>query len=640
MKAPDFALARDSKNQPSYFYIDFFEYFNSEDSDNLIKTFYEKIDDQESFKKMLFPLYKLENYHDWTRDLEDYLRRQGNLDQQKILYLCRSIDDKLRYIYNGFEIPYVTLPGDRSLEQVTEIFEKINSSGIQLDVFDLLIARLSKYKIKLRELWDESLKNQKIKQYEGTKGSNKMPIYILQSIALCYSRSKSCKRRDVLDIYRNSSANKEDFESKWRTMTGFTIDAISLLENNKDGFGVTVPSEIPFETMIPVLASLLKEINDDKFKYAQKKCYDKLNNWYWTSVFSLAYSSAVDSRKTSDYKEMVEWFSIDESIPRFITRFRSDYQYPSQIDLKDVEQPTNAIFRGILCLIAIKGGHDFDRNRSIVNKKYHKDHIFPLSKFADYENVNSVLNMTWLTPDTNLIKRGRSPSVFVEEIIRRNFDGNEKEFLKTLETHFINNQAYQFMKEDNFERFIEEREKAMLLAIGEKIGAEMEKPLPSMTSPYTPYTNIRIIRNAIESCREYVYWIDKYFAPSDLDILIDGSAKADVREVKILISLKNADEKMRSSFHRFKEEMKNTGIMCEMRVVAEPKIYGEYHDRWLLSSNINYNLMSGQIAKRGQYAEIKKTENRPPFDEWWQSSLDILSDWNEVCRRRESLKNE
>jgi hypothetical protein len=72
MKAPDFALARDSKNQPSYFYIDFFEYFNSEDSDNLIKTFYEKIDDQESFKKMLFPLYKLENYHDWTRDLEDY----------------------------------------------------------------------------------------------------------------------------------------------------------------------------------------------------------------------------------------------------------------------------------------------------------------------------------------------------------------------------------------------------------------------------------------------------------------------------------------------------------------------------------------------------------------------------------------
>ena len=80
--------------------------------------------------------------------------------------------------------------------------------------------------------------------------------------------------------------------------------------------------------------------------------------------------------------------------------------------------------------------------------------------------------MTWLTPDTNLIKRGRSPSEFVEEINRRNYNGSEKEFSKTLESHFINNEAYQFMKEGNFEKFIEEREKTMLLAIGERIGAD------------------------------------------------------------------------------------------------------------------------------------------------------------------------
>lgn len=76
-----------------------------------------------------------------------------------------------------------------------------------------------------------------------------------------------------------------------------------------------------------------------------------------------------------------------------------------------------------------------------------------------------------------------------------------------------------------------------------------------------------------------------------------------------------------------------------MRVVGDPKIYGEYHDRWLLSSNVNYNLMSGEIAKRGQFAEIKKTENRPPFEDWWQISLDIISDWNDVYRRR-SLNKE
>ena len=57
-----------------------------------------------------------------------------------------------------------------------------------------------------------------------------------------------------------SAGSKEDFEKKWRMMTNYTLEAINLLENTKDGFGVTVPDELPFETMIPVLASLLKEI--------------------------------------------------------------------------------------------------------------------------------------------------------------------------------------------------------------------------------------------------------------------------------------------------------------------------------------------------------------------------------------------
>jgi len=632
IKAPGITLSGDIKGRQSFFYIDFFEFFKSDDSDNLIKVLNEKIDDEESFKKMLFPFYKLERHSAWGFGLEKFLRKQESLDPEKILTLRTLIDEKLGYIYNGFEIPYVTLADDRSLEQVTEIFEKINSSGIQLDVFDLLIARLSKYNVKLRDLWEESRKNAKIIEYEGRKGATKMPIYILQTIALCFSKSRSCNRKDILDIYRTVGENKEDFEAKWRIMTKYTLEAISLLENTKDGFGVTVPAELPFEPMIPVLTCLLKEI-DCKFKNVQKKCFDKLENWYWTSVFSVAYSSAVDSKKTSDFKEMMEWFSNDELIPKSIKKFR--LEYPLLLDLENVEQQSNAIYRGVLCLIAIKGGYDFDKNRSVQNKRYHKDHIFPKSKFSDFENVNSIINMTWLTPDTNQpIKKGKIPSEYIEETIRDKYDKNEKEFLKTLESHFINYETYQCMRQNNFEKFIKERKKTILDAIGEKIGADTKTSLPSMTTPRTPYTNIRIIRNAIESCKEYVYWIDKYFAVSDLEILVDASKKADINEVKILISLKNADNKMRTNFKRFKEEMEYNGVMCEMRVVVDTKIYGEYHDRWLISSNVNYNLMSGEVAKRGQYAELKATNNRPPFEEWWKNSLDIISHWDDVSRQR------
>jgi len=364
IRAPDFELAGDTRGQYAYFYIDFSEYLKSDDYDNLIRVFHEKIDDEENFKKMLFPFYELEHYHKWIIGFEDYLRKREDLNQQRIIELRRVIEDKLRNIYKDFEIPYVILPDDRSLEQVTEVFEKINSSGIQLNVFDLLIARLYKYGLRLRDLWNHSRGNSKIIEYEGEKGSYKMPLYILQSIALCFSKSRSCKRRDILDIYTSVAANKADFEQKWRIMTDYTLEAIELLENTRDGFGVTTPNEIPFESMLPVLTSLLKEITVE-FKDTKKKCYDKLRNWYWTSVFSDAYSSAVDSKKTSDFKEMIEWFSNDKSIPKSIKKFRADYH---SIDLKSAEQRTNAIYRGVFCLVAIEGGYDFDKNRSIENK--------------------------------------------------------------------------------------------------------------------------------------------------------------------------------------------------------------------------------------------------------------------------------
>jgi hypothetical protein len=634
IRAPNYALSGDKNaDQRTYFYIDFHSFFESDDSDSIIKVFYEELETEDSFKKMLFPFSTLETYYKWVRGLGDFLRKQEYLDQEKIWDLCKIVDDKVRDFYE-FEIPYVTIPADRSLIQVTDIFEKINSTGIRLSVFDLLIARLSKYGIKLRNLWDESLKEPKIAQYEGSKGGYKMAINILQSLALSFSKSKSCKRKDILNIYTSTSENKLDFEEKWKVMTRYTVDAINLLENTKDGFGVTVPEELPFETMIPVLASLLKEINDN-YKDNEKKCSDKLENWYWMSVFSNAYSSAVDSRKTSDFKEILEWFRDSESIPKPLKKFRLDYL---RTDLKNAEQRSSAIFKGVLCLIAINGGRDFDKNKSIVNMKYNKDHIFPKANFLSFDYVDSILNITSLTPDTNQrIKHAKSPSVFVEETIQKKYDNNEKEFLENLASHFINSEGYQYMRKDDFEKFIGEREKSILDEIGEKIGADKVKALATMTTPHTPYTNVRIIRNAIESCREYVHWIDKYFTVSDLDILQDATLKADIKEIRILVSARNANESMRSNFGRFKEEMTTKNILCDMRVVTDPQIYHEFHDRWLISSNIGYNLMSGDIAKRGQYAELKKTENRPPFKEWWEKSTDIITSWDDIRKYRENL---
>ena len=59
-----------------------------------------------------------------------------------------------------FGVPHVTLKKTH-LNEVIEIFERINTSGTKLTVFDLLIAKLSLHKINLKKLWDKVQKDHK-----------------------------------------------------------------------------------------------------------------------------------------------------------------------------------------------------------------------------------------------------------------------------------------------------------------------------------------------------------------------------------------------------------------------------------------------------------------------------------------------
>jgi hypothetical protein len=67
-----------------------------------------------------------------------------------------------------------------------------------------------------------------------------------------------------------------------------------------------------------------------------------------------------------------------------------------------------------------------------------------------------------------------------------------------------------------------------------------------------------------------------------------------------------------------------------MRVIVDPKLKSSIHDRWVISKNKSFNIPSPDVVARGQYSEVKKTENIPPFDDWWNRSLDIIDDWNGI----------
>ena len=442
IKAPPFAL-KNSKT-PLYIYINFHNFFNDIDKGEIIEVLPRKLSLEESFKKMLFPFYELEGYTKWIDAFEDYMlsSSENGKNDRKIRQIRRIIDKKLRHILEGFEIPYISLPESMELLQITDIFERINTMGKKLNAFDLLIARLSKYDIDLKKLWEEAyIRYPMLEEFDRT--IDKMPIYILQAISLYYNRTSACSREDILNIYQSIfEPTGMSFEETWYEMSEFINKAIFKLENLRDGFGVKDETELPFAPMVPILATLIREIETRQNKV---ECYKKLRIWYWSSVFSNAYSGAVDSQLTADIKEMRDWFSYSERTPKTVDRLRKEFD---ALDLRQVQSKGSAMYRGVLSLLALEGSRDFDTNQALENARSNdKDHIFPKREFGSRKYINSILNITWMSDETNRkIKRYERPSNYVQKFIAEKYSGERSDFLEVLETHFIN--------KDNFENML------------------------------------------------------------------------------------------------------------------------------------------------------------------------------------------
>jgi hypothetical protein len=418
----------------------------------------------------------------------------------------------------------------------------------------------------------------------------KTPIYILQAMSLLYGKGSSAKRADILNIYSNIYEKPDRvFEEDWDDIADYMNKAIEKLENMRDGFGVKNEKELPFAPMIPVLTALLKVIDENEKK---AECYKKLNKWYWSAIFTNAYSQAADSQMTQDVRELKKWFDDDKEIPKTIIQMTREI---SNLYFREIQTKSNAKYRGIMSLIAREGAKDFETSQTLENARGNdKDHIFPKSfnfGFGSNKHVHSILNMTWMSDLTNRkIKRCKKPSLYTQEFVRDKYNNDKAQFNEILKTHFINQKSFDYLLDDKFEEFISEREKIIISKIKEIIEYDEIKTETTLISPTSPFTNRIIFVNTLKSCDEYIYWVDKYFSKK--------------------------------------------GLNCELKVITESKIKSSIHDRFIITKYDSYNIPSPDIIARGQLSEISKSENKEQlekeFEDLWRKTKDIIHEWNDI----------
>lgn len=163
---------------------------------------------------------------------------------------------------------------------------------------------------------------------------------------------------------------------------------------------------------------------------------------------------------------------------------------------------------------------------------------------------------------------------------------------------------------------------------------EVMKPftikMSTLVSPQTPFSNKMAFWNMIRACDDYIYWVDKYFSVEGLEFLAQSLDKKKIKTIQILVSIDKVNSNLRGLFKDYKNELKNDEIVCELRVITNRELKSSIHDRWIISKHKCFNIPSTDTVAIGQYSEIQITENRPPFEQWWSQSLDIIEDWNKI----------
>ena len=444
------------------------------------------------YENSMFPVNKIFDSDDWGDRYKDHW--QGDSSKRE---LFNTFNREVIGCFKQYNLPIIHLREDTPREAVCLIFEKLNTRGIELTVFELLTASFAIDNFQLRKDWkkrSERLREDPV--LEDLDSTN-----FLRALTLLFTDANpkistaNCTKRSILQL------KAADYQ-KWADITenGF-IKAAEFLRKEK----IFRAKDVPYQTQLTTLAAILPGVNSafesvfelllkseesaqleepirEEIMKAAKAKDDKdqkIPRWYWCGVFGEMYTSAVNARIANDFSEVISWLREETDLPSTVreANFQSD-------KLFEVQNRRSAVYKGTIAMFIRSGCLDFHTGSSIENKLSSDSdidihHIFPSDwckrKGIESNIFNSIVNKTVLSSTTNRSIRGQAPSKYLRKIREANID--ERKMNEILTSHLI---SAEFLREDNFSGFIKDRKEALLKAIetvtGKKITRESDLP--------------------------------------------------------------------------------------------------------------------------------------------------------------------
>ncbi|MFV7441351.1 GmrSD restriction endonuclease domain-containing protein [Acinetobacter pittii] len=424
-------------------------------------------------KAFYFPCNQILNPDQWEQTLINlYPEKMANYMKFRQLVI---------YAFKLYAVPVIRLNKENSKEAVCLVFEKVNTGGVPLSVFELVTATFAAEGYNLRDDWYGHPERNPIgraKRLSDKESILKLvePTDYLQAISLLstleqrkadisadktgkFISAVSAKRAAILGMSLN------DYE-KWSNdvEVGFLLVAKFL---RKECFFFT--KDLPYRTQLVPLAAILTLLKE---RWLEPKIYEKLSQWFWCGVLGELYGGAVETRIANDLEDFSNWvLNLDHEI-----RTIQEASFQAQ-RLKTLRSRLSAAYKGLNTLVLREGAQDFFWKESIQNLDVEEvaldiHHIFPKKWCEDNGKpskiYDSILNKTPISYKANRMIGGKAPSKYLNDLQNhKTVLMDDMDMNKILATHFIDPEL---LRADDFDAFIEARQQQLLKIISKVMG--------------------------------------------------------------------------------------------------------------------------------------------------------------------------
>ena len=401
----DYTLYFDAKNEEFFFANELTKRKSKTNSSFLIKlrdvpkwsfSFYKEISTQEGFNKSI----------------------ENNLNQ-------------IKRIFTDYKLVLIKIQGV-DIEEVCEIFERVNQEGKKLDPVDIIVARTYRnenYEKEIRGFYlrDNLQSLRKVLLSQGNKFQNLEDLTIVQMISICLRKVETGIRKSFgITPLALNNLKTEDFEENWKACQNVIFEVIKFLFDMK----IHGPDLLPYIYLLFPLCYHFYKNSSPNFNISKQ--------WFWRTAF------ATDDFRRADevYNYCSNFFDKVEQgekpiIPKLILSKRkliqTNYYY------------RGALSRAVLAFLAKQNPHDFsDPDAEVLDSVYlllsqapNLHHIYPrnfLEKVTVLPKdltIDSLMNICYLRAKTNIKIADKNPLRYFREF------KNSGDFDNILKSHLI-----------------------------------------------------------------------------------------------------------------------------------------------------------------------------------------------------------